>query len=70
MDLEHSCDRVLEAYESGDLILQAILDGRFEETNDSQLDTLYAELELMDSIAIKVAGGVDMVHWEPCKEYQ
>jgi len=58
MDLEHSCDRVLEAYESGDLILQAILDGRFGEMEESQLDTLYAELALMDSVAIKVAGGV------------
>ena len=70
MSFTASEDRVLEAYESGDLILQAIVDGRFGEMSDVELDTLYAELHLMDVLAIRVAGGEHLVHWDSAGDYQ
>ena len=70
MNYEEAVDHVLEAYESGDLVLQAIVDGKFGEMNESDIDTLYAELHLMDTVAIKVAGGDHLVHWDACGDYQ
>ena len=70
MNYEDAMDRVLEAYESGDLILQAIVDGKFGEMNESDIDTLYAELHLMDVLAIKTAGAEHMVHWNAVGDYQ
>ena len=62
-------DGLLEAAESGDLILAAILNGDFGIMSESELDTLYAELHLMDAIAIKRAGGEHLVHWEVSGDY-
>lgn len=70
MNSDNAVDRVLEAYESGDLILQAIVDGKFGIMEESELDTLYAELHLMDALAIKVAGSDYLVHWDGCGVYQ
>ena len=70
MNSDDSWDRVLEACESGDLVLQAIVDGKFGIMEESELDTLYAELHLMDAVAIKLAGGEHMVHWDSCGVYQ
>ena len=70
MNYEDAMDRVLEAYESGDLVLQAIVNGKFGEIDDSDIDTLYAELHLMDVLAIKIAGAEHMVYWDAAGDYQ
>jgi hypothetical protein len=60
---------LLSAAEAGDLVLAAILNGDFGIMEGDTLDTLFAEIALMDAIAIKRAGGDHLVHWHAAQAY-
>jgi hypothetical protein len=49
--------------------LAALLAGRLEEDDLTDKDILEIELELMDLVAIKAAGGEGGVFWEASAEY-
>lgn len=50
---------VLSQEDAADLLLAAIVEG----TLDVMDDAVTVELELMDTIAVKKAGGEHLVHW-------
>jgi hypothetical protein len=58
------CD-VLNFEDAADLMLAAILDGTLSVLDDTSL----VEVELMDTLAIKRAGGAHLVHWESGQHY-
>lgn len=53
-----------------DLLIAGIVEGTVKEEHLSSDDLLELELALMDTVAIKRAGGDHLVHWETCGEYQ
>ena len=53
-----------------DLLIAGIVEGTVKEEHLSPDDLLELELALMNTVAIKVAGGEHLVHWEPSGDYQ
>ena len=53
-----------------DLLIAGIVERTVKEEHLSSEDLLELELALMDTVAIKRAGGEHLVHWEPSGEYQ
>ena len=53
-----------------DLRIAGVIEGTVREEHLSPSQLLEMELCLMDNIAVKVAGGEHLVHWEAAGEYQ